>query len=68
MIDVVAAYESTSVLFLVRMSHFAFARLSSTTPLEVVGTIKGQSLISRTTTRRGVTNENAPPSIGKPLR
>ena len=53
MIDVVAAYESTSVLFLVRMSHFAFARLNSTTPLEVLGTIKEQSLISRTTSYKG---------------
>lgn len=44
-VEIVSAYESTSVLFVLKMSPFAFSRLSSTTTLEVIGPVRGQPLL-----------------------
>lgn len=43
-VEIVSAFESTSVLFLLKMSYATFARLSSTTELTVVGPVRGRPI------------------------
>ena len=63
-VEIVSAYESTSVLFVLKMSPFAFSRLSSTTTLDVIGPVRGQPLLrNRNVHRRSqaLPDENVPP-------
>lgn len=61
-VEIVNAYESTSVLFILKMSYFTFSRLSSTTALDVIGPIRGQPLLNNVDRRnRAISDENVPP-------
>lgn len=53
-VEIVSAYESTSVLFVLKMSYFVFSRFSSTTTLDVIGPVRGLPLLNNAERRNEI--------------